>query len=205
MDLKEYIQNNKADFDDQNMPDHVDDLFKNKLKSELHSTTKTSHNVKLFLSIAASLVIIVSSLIWINSQRTDAKERATLISNLSNESTGKRLEAVYEFSDDYQKEDEEIINVLITKLLNDENANVKIATIEALLQFPQNETIRKSLIKALEQETTPLVQIRLIDAMSTLRENRAQNPLKKLIENDNTFDIVKNKAHLAMADLNPQK
>ena len=203
MDLKEHIQNNKANFDDHQMPEHIDNLFKNRLKAELHSAPKRRQNLHYLLAIAASVAIVITSYIWFTSQSNKSQQRDELLSKLSDYSTGKRLEAVYEFSDTYQEEDQEILDVLITTLLNDENTNVKIATIEALLQFPQNDKIRTSLIKALEKETTPLVQIRLIEAMSTLRENRAQKPLKKIIENKSTFDVVKNKAYLAMADLNP--
>ena len=116
-------------------------------------------------------------------------------------STGKRLEAVYEFSDEFKKEDQKIIDVLIDKLLNDKNANVKIAIVDALLEFPRNEKVRKSMIEALSKETQPNVQIKLIKALSILRDERAKEPLKEIIQNENTFDIVKNNATLAMANL----
>ena len=116
-------------------------------------------------------------------------------------STGTRLEAVYEFDEDYKNEDEEIIKVLIKNLLTDSSQNVKIATIDALLKFPQNEEIRKSVIKALAIEKDPLVQIKLIKSVDVLRDKRAQKPLEKIINNQKTFPIVKNNATLAMANL----
>ena len=86
-------------------------------------------------------------------------------------------------------------------MLEDKNANVKIAIIDALLQFPQNDKIRQSLILAVEQEKEPLVQIKLINSLSVLREHRAQKPLEKIINNKETFQIVKNNATLAMIKL----
>ena len=95
-----------------------------------------------------------------------------------------------------------MIEVLVKTLLNDENLNVKIATIDALLQFPNNEYIRKNLINAIEKETEPLVQIKLINSLKTLRETRAQKPLEKIINDNKTYPIVKNNATLAIATLN---
>ena len=83
----------------------------------------------------------------------------------------------------------------------DTNANVKIATIEALLKFPKNEQIRTNLVSALKKEETPLVQIRLIKAIIFLRENRAQKPLEEIINNKETYPIVKNNATLAIVEI----
>jgi len=86
-------------------------------------------------------------------------------------------------------------------LHDDANANVKIATIDALLKYPTNENIRISLIKALEKEKTPLVQIKIIKSLSFLKENRAQKPLENIINNKQTYPIVKNNATLAIHQL----
>ena len=201
MDLKNYIQDHKSEFDDLKMSSRGDENFKDRLKKDLHQPKKGKLIYLKYVSIAASIVLVISMVFWFNSYQENNEKKTELLSNLENDSTGKRLEAVYEFSDEYQKEDEEIINVLIKTLLYDENTNVKIATIDALLQFPQNEKIRKSLILALSNEKTPLVQMKLINSMSILREQRAKKPLEEIIKDDKTYDIVKNKATIAMADL----
>ena len=201
MDLKNYIQDHKSEFDDLKMSSRGDENFKDRLKKDLHQPKKGKLVYLKYISIAASIVLVISTVFWFNSYQENNEKKTELLSNLEDDSTGTRLEAVYEFSDEYQKEDEEIINVLIKTLLYDENTNVKIATIDALLQFPQNEKIRKSLILALSNEKTPLVQMKLINSMSILREQRAKKPLEEIIKDDKTYDIVKNKATIAMADL----
>ena len=120
---------------------------------------------------------------------------------LNNESAGKRLEGVYKFDDEFKKEDSKIINTLIKILHNDANANVKIATIDALLKFPSNDNVRTNLIIALEKEKTPLVQIKIIKSLSFLREHRAQKTLEEIINNNETFPIVKSNAALAINQL----
>jgi len=201
MDLKNYIQDHKSEFDDLKMSSQGDENFKERLKKDLHQPKKGKLVYLKYISIAASIVLVISTVFWFQSYQENNDKKTELLSNLEDDSTGTRLEAVYEFSDEYQKEDEEIINVLIKTLLYDENTNVKIATIDALLQFPQNEKIRKSLILALSNEKTPLVQMKLINSMSVLREQRAKKPLEEIIKDDKTYDIVKNKATIAMADL----
>jgi hypothetical protein len=201
MDLKQHIQDRRSEFDDQKVSSQADASFEALLKKELHQPKRGKVIYLRYLAIAASFALLISTGIWFNSYQEEKEKRTEIISNLEDTSTGKRLEAVYEFSDEFKKEDQQIIDVMIKKLLNDKNANVKIAIVDALLEFPRNEKIRKSMIEALSKETQPNVQIKLIKALSTLREERAKEPLKEIIQDENTFDIVKNNATLAMANL----
>ncbi|MEQ6122753.1 HEAT repeat domain-containing protein [Pseudotenacibaculum sp. MALMAid0570] len=201
MNLKDYIQDHKAEFEDQKVSSLVDEKFEQKLKKTLHQPKRGKVVYLKYFSIAASLVLIVSTVFWLQDKIYSDQKRTEILADLEDESTGVRLEAVYEFSDVYQKEDKNIIKVLIKTLLTDKNANVKIATIDALLKFPQNQEIRESLIEALSKEKQPLVQIKLINSLSILREQRAKEPLEEIIKNEKTFEIVKSNASMAMANL----
>lgn len=202
MNLKDYIQEHKASFDDQKVSTQLDQSFEQQLKERLHKPKRGKLIYLKRLSVAASLLIAVSTALWYyNDYLQNEKKRSDLMASLEDKSTGKRLEAVYEFSDAYQKEDAKIIKVLIKTLLTDENANVKIATIDALLKFPQNKEVRNSLIEALGKEKQPLVQIKLINSLAILREKRAQEPLEEIIKDERTFEIVKSNATLAMTNL----
>jgi len=200
MNLKEHIQQHKPAFNAEQMSATSEVLFKEKLKKELHQPKKSKVVYLQFISVAASVVLVLSVFFWMqNSEESVATKE--LLASLTDESAGTRLEGVYKFDEEFIKEDSKIINTLLKILHEDANANVKIATIEALLKFPANETIRENLITALENETIPLVQIKLIKTVSFLRENRAQKPLEKIINNKQTFPIVKNNATLAMNQL----
>ena len=202
MNLEKFIQENKTAFDDEKVSESFDERFVKSLQAELHQPKKTSTVIYLkAVSIAACLAITFMVLfIQIDLEDSNLKKNQ-ILANLEDESAGKRLEGVYNFSDEYQKEDQKIINSLLKLLQKDDNTNVKIATIDALLKFPQNEKIRLNLIEALEDETDPLVQIKLIKSLSFLRENRAKKPLKKIINNNETFPIVKANATLAMTEI----
>ena len=201
MNLEEFIKRNKSEFRDEKISKKADENFKKLLKEKLQQPKKQKVVYIKFISVAASIAIVVFAGFWFLNQDNISQEKRELLANLDSDSAGKRLEGVYNFNDEYQKEDERIINRLIALIHKDENSNVKIATIDALLKFPNNEKIRKNLIKALEEENAPLVQIKLIKALSILRENRAQKPLEKLINDKQTFPIVKNNATLAMAEI----
>ncbi|EAQ41197.1 HEAT repeat domain-containing protein [Polaribacter sp. MED152] len=202
MKLEDFIKDNKSSFSNEQISKKADANFEKMLKQKLHQPKKSRVVYLRYMSVAACLAIIFSLAFWFTNRDSISKEEQELLANLDADSAGKRLEGVYAFNDEYQKEDTRIINRLIQILHQDENANVKIATIDGLLQFPKNEKIRKNLITALENEDKPLVQIKLIKALSILRENRAQKPLEKIINSKQTYPIVKNNATLAMANIN---
>lgn len=201
MKLKEFIQEHKADFSKEKISKKADVSFEKLLQKELHQPKKQRIIYLKYISIAACFAIVFSIGYWFVKQENNTSAQNLLLASLDDVSAGKRLEGVYAFNDDYKKEDDRIITRLIEIIHKDENANVKIATVDALLQFPSNENIRKNLIKALENEDKPLVQIKLIKALSILRENRAQKPLEKIINNEQTYPIVKNNASLAMVEI----
>lgn len=201
MDLKKHIQDHRSEFDEHKVSQRTDVSFEALLKKELHQPKKGRVIYMKYLAVAASVALLLTTAMWFYNVQQEAEKRTEIISNLEDTSTGTRLEAVYEFTDDFKKEDQQILDVLIEKLSNDNNANVKIAIVDALLEFPKNEEVRMSMIQALKKETNPNVQIKLIKALRTLREERAKEPLEEIIKDDTTFDIVKNNATLAMADL----
>ena len=201
MNLEDYIQKHKQKFDDQKISSKADVSFEQALKNSLHKTSKSKIVYLRYFSIAASFALVLSTAIWFYIENRELKKKEQLLANLMDTSTGTRLEAVYRFNDAFKKEDHQIIKVLIKTLLEDKNANVRIATINALLKFPENEEIRQGLISALVKEKTPLVQIKLINSLSDLREQRAQEPLENIINNEETFPIVKSNATLAMSHL----
>ena len=200
MNLKEYIQHRKGEFDSEKISENSSQLFSEILKKELHPVKKAKVKQLQIVGVAASIVLVVSVLFWVQKNNL-SEETKEVLAYLNNDSAGTRLEGVYKFDEEFNIEDSRIINALLTILHKDANTNVKIATIDALLKFPTNEKIRTGLIAALEEETIPLVQIKLIKSLSFLRENRAQKPLEKIINNKQTFPIVKNNATLAINQL----
>lgn len=148
---------------------------------------------------AVAVVCIGVVLFWprANTQLLDDMQLA-----LKSNSNAQTLAAVYTSKSQMKASDKELIAVFIEVLEQSNNANVKVALIDALLQFPKNKTIRKALLEALRKEKEPLVQIKLIDAMLTLKEKRAKEPIKAIIAQEETFPIVKRNATMAINHLN---
>mgnify|MGYP000060338758 CR=1 FL=1 len=200
MNLKEHIQQHRNELDTQEMSFNSEAIFKNRLQKEMHHPKKGKVMYMRFISVAASIVVVLSVFFWMQNSEVSAETKEVL-AFLADDSAGTRLEGVYKFEEEFEKEDAKIISTLIKILHEDANANVKIATIDALLKYPTNENIRISLIEALEKEKTPLVQIKIIKSLSFLKENRAQKPLEDIINNKQSYPIVKNNATLAIHQL----
>ena len=59
--------------------------------------------------------------------------------------------------------DAEIIAALLDALMYDPNANVRLATVDALKRFMDRDLVKRGTVSALARQTSPLVQIALID------------------------------------------
>ena len=204
MSLEKHIKKNKKAFKDHKMPDTARTDFEALLKSELHQSEKKNTKVirMRFFSIAASLAIIVSmGYLYVSSINKANEDREQLIYSMNDETASERIKAIYNFEEAYKKEDDRLIKTLYKLLHTDSNNNVKIAAIDALLKFPQNQEMRKQLISALEKEEEPLVQIKLIQSLTVLREQRAKEPIQEILDDEQTLPVVKGNASLAIAKL----
>ena len=161
------------------------------------------------LRLAYSMCVLFVGLVggyWMNDRRTpDYKEQIdvlsaqvqdmnqkVMLSLLQNSSATERLRAV-----SYTKEigdvDEQVVEALLSTLNNDGNVNVRLVTLEALVQLADNPKVREGLVQSIMKQDTPLVQAALADVMVKLEEKRSIKPLQKLLEQDDVDIIVKTK------------
>ena len=207
MSLEKFIKEHKEAFDDKKMPANAHLDFETRLKNELHHSNRFKRLKTIrYMSIAASFIILVTLGYLYNESK---KERLEVRNNLilalgEDQSNSTHLEAIYEIEDLYQdqKEDEKILNAFFKILKDESNSNSKIAVIDALLKFPDNQLVRRNLIDALETEKEPLVQLKLIKSVTILREQRAKAPLQQIIENKESLPLVKGNASASLAMLN---
>jgi len=83
----------------------------------------------------------------------------------------------------------------------DPNPNVRLAAVEALYLFRDRPGVRESLVKSLSVQTYPLVQVALIDFLVEVREARAAEALKKLVEGDELTPEVKKRAEQGLKQI----
>lgn len=205
MSLEEFIKKHKEAFYNQKMPTNASLDFEARLKNELHGSNRPKR-LRSFgqLSIAASLLLFVTLGYFYNeSEKEKRKVKDNLVLALGVDQTNStRLEAIYEIEDQNQKEDERILNAFFKILKEESDSNSKIAVIDALLKFPDNQLVRSNLIDALGSEKEPIVQLKLIKSAVILREQRAIEPLQQLIEDKESLPLVKGSASASLAMLN---
>ncbi|HPG40909.1 MAG TPA: HEAT repeat domain-containing protein [bacterium] len=88
--------------------------------------------------------------------------------------------------------DTDLLNTLFTTLNNDANVNVRLAAVDALFLFSSQPGVREKLIDSLAEQTSPLVQIALVDLLAQLKEKQALEALKRFIDTQDLNADVKN-------------
>ncbi|MFC1569503.1 zf-HC2 domain-containing protein [bacterium] len=74
---------------------------------------------------------------------------------------------------------ENYLERLFEHINQDPNINVRLAAVEALYLFSNQKDVYNQLIISFSKQTSPLVQIALIDLMTDIRERKALRALKK--------------------------
>jgi hypothetical protein len=79
--------------------------------------------------------------------------------------------------------------------------NVRLAALDALHPSAANMTVRRGLVESLERQTSPMVQIALIDLLVELHEKDAANPLKDLMQEAGLNPEVRERGDWALRQL----
>jgi hypothetical protein len=119
------------------------------------------------------------------SKEVNEMKEMMMLSLLKQESTSERLKAVH-LTSDLPEVNTEIINALFQTLNNDQNINVRLATLEALYPYADTPEVREGLIESIALQDSPLVQVALAEMMVALQEKNSIQPLQQLLEKETT-------------------
>jgi hypothetical protein len=122
----------------------------------------------------------------------DTRQMVTL-SLLQQQSASERLKGV-NTSSQLEQPGTEVVSALLDTLRRDPNVNVRLATVDALRRFGSREVVRKSVVDALPQQQSPLVQIAMVDFILETAGPEARAVLQRLAE-----DMMLNQAVRARA------
>ena len=165
-----------------------------------------------WMHIAAAVVILVLgfSLGRIGADDSEAKEElaalrseisslreATLTGSLKRYSASDRILAVNRIEQE-KTINAELMATLVSTLNSDESPNVRYAALQALANYMEVDQVRYELVKSLESQTDPLIQISLITILIEAQEKSARVPMQKLIESEETLPEVKQQAEIAL-------
>lgn len=119
---------------------------------------------------------------------------------LQQESAVERLRGV-SFSQHIDSPSNDVLTALLDTLAHDPNANVRLASIDALREFSGQDRVRTGLVQALRTQPSPLVQIALIDAVVGMRERRSLDVLRAIITDQTTNEAVRQRAQRGLQQL----
>jgi len=115
-----------------------------------------------------------------------------MLSMLQQPSPSSRLQGI-NWIDMFDQPGEPVLDALITTLDFDPNINVRLASVEALLRFAYIDKIRLRLMESLEKQESPIIQIALIDLITTLEEKRAIDVFQRMLMKEDLDTMVRYK------------
>jgi hypothetical protein len=123
-----------------------------------------------------------------------------MLSMLENPAATERMRGV-SYTEQLNQVDDKVIDALLTTLNYDENVNVRIVTLEALIPLANNPKVREGLVQSLITQESPLVQVALADAMVKLQEKRSVKEFKRILRKNNLNSMVKDKIEKSILKL----
>ena len=97
--------------------------------------------------------------------------------------------------------DSKAINDLISALALDPSTNVRLNALDALYAHADQEAVRAGVLNSLPRETSPLVQVSIIDFLVATRDREAAPALQKLSDSSQTDRDVRDAAKRALNQL----
>ena len=167
------------------------------------------NQVWLYRTAAAVALILVGYFVGnsfksnneVSELRAELKQvKSLMMGQFESGSASGRLQAVNS-SFEFSEADDQILEALIVRANEDQNANVRLKAIEALARFGNQTLVKTALVNALGKEKEPTVQISLINTLVALKEKDAINSMQGLLDNDETLAFVKDEAHLGIFKL----
>ena len=118
------------------------------------------------------------------------------LSLMQQQSASERLRGV-SWTSQIEQPGNELVDALLDTLMHDPNDNVRLATVDALKRFADRDVVRRGAVEALPRQTSPLVQIALIDFMLETSDREAATALRRLAEDANLNEAVRARAAMA--------
>ena len=129
----------------------------------------------------------------------DMRQQVAL-SLLSKPSASDRIQGIG-YSAEVKNPNGTTLAALLKAVDSDPNPNVRLAAVDALYLFRDRPGVRESLVKSLSVQSYPLVQVALIDFLVEVRETRAIEALKKLIDAGELTPEVKARAEQGLKQI----
>ena len=122
------------------------------------------------------------------------------LSLMQKQSAGERLRGV-SWAYRAESSDTEVLSALLSAVNNDPSVNVRLAAVESLHAFGASPVARTAIVQSIPKQTTPLVQIALIDLLVDLKVSEGSTELKRLSTDETVDASVRERAKWALGKL----
>ena len=119
---------------------------------------------------------------------------------LQQQTTSERLQTVLATMD-LKSPDRKVLTDLVGALAFDPSVNVRLSAVEALAQHAGDALVRAGVLSALSRERAPLVQVAMIELLTTAHDPAARPVFEKLSRDETTDKDVREAARRALAVL----
>lgn len=117
-------------------------------------------------------------------------KQTMMLSMLQNQSASERIKAV-SFTSEIKHADSKVITALLSTLNNDPNVNVRLSTLDALLQMAKKPEVRVGLVQSITHQDSPMMQLAIAEAMLKLQEKQSVKPLRQLLKQKDLDQLVR--------------
>ena len=124
-----------------------------------------------------------------------------VLSMLQQQSASARLEGV-SYSTREQQIDPQVLSALLHTLRYDPSVDVRLAALDALSRHSAQPQVRSSVVNALQEQQSPLVQVALIDQLVEWHDREAKSRLEELRQSQDLNPTVREHADWAISKLN---
>jgi len=158
-----------------------------------------------FGQMAAGFALLITGMLLgllINSNRGDMSKTDDLknelnqmkdlliLTKLDQPSASQRIQAA-NYLEEMTAPDKDVFNALINTMNTDKNSNVRMAALNALAKFKNQQLVKDAFVETMSIQTDPIIQISLINILVEIQDKRAVDKMKEMLEKNSTNESVK--------------
>jgi HEAT repeat protein len=129
----------------------------------------------------------------------DMRQIVTL-SLLQQQSASERLRGV-SYTSQIDQPGTEVTSALLDALMHDPNDNVRLSAVDALKRFADHDMVRRGAVEALSRQTSPLLQMALIELVLEVGGSDAAGALRQMSRDTMVDAAVRARAAQGLAQL----
>lgn len=161
-------------------------------------------NILSIMKYAALFIVLIAAsvTIWKEVGQNESQEELALreiLSEMKTKTDTEKIKAIY--VNNISDNTSQIKQVLIQSLKTDKSSNVRLASVETLMDYISDDMVRSALIRSLGIEEDPQVQVAIIMALSQSKNKEAIKPLEEIINKEGGYKFVKDEAHVGILNL----